>query len=294
MTRGRSGEAPETVAPRFEPRNRAWLETVIASQDDRSRVSAHGDPLPAFPPVELQVATTSLGGRDTILPAFAFYEDVLSAADRCGMAWTADARVLDFGVGWGRIARLFLHEVRLRNLYGIDVDPAFTRMCADLFGTANFSTCSPLPPTGFAPATFSLVSAYSVLSHLAPGVAERWIGEFARIVRPGGLLAFTTRDVTFLDYCEALSRQATTGYPRALGELFPDFGAARARYARGEFLFATSTALSGGGPRNESFYGEAFIPQAYVEARWTKDFELVEARFDPVRYDQRAFVLRRR
>jgi SAM-dependent methyltransferase len=280
----------------FAPRDPLpeWIDRVCAARGDGSMRSPHGDPLPAFPPAELQVATTSLSGRAAMLQAFAFYDEILESAAACGVRWSG-AKVLDFGTGWGRIARLFLREVRLADLYGIDVDPAFAKLTGELFGSRNFTPCRPLPPTEFAPATFTAVSAYSVFSHLAPAVADRWMEEFARIVRPGGLVAFTTRDVTFLDYCEELSRSPdATGYAAALGKLFADLPAQRSAWARGEFVFGTSTGVSGGGPRDESFYGEAFIPPAYVRARYSKDFELVADRFDPARHDQRSYVLRRR
>jgi hypothetical protein len=244
--------------------------------------------------VALQVGTTSLHGRDAMAQALRFYEDVLAAADRSRLRWSADPRVLDFGVGWGRVARLFLRDVPMDRVFGIDVDPAFAKLTCELFGNENFTRCDPLPPTTFRPGTFLVVSAYSVFSHLSPVAADAWIGEFARVVRRGGLVAFTTRDVTFLDYCGRFAGGGATQYETALGRLFPDFDAARAAYARGEFVFATSSGVSGGGPRDESFYGEAFIPPAYVAARYSGDFELVDCRFDPSRYDQRLFVLRRR
>jgi SAM-dependent methyltransferase len=287
---GARGAAPSP------PAGATWLDRVLAREADPAVRSPNGDPLPAFPPKELQAATTGLAGRDTMLQAFGFYEDVLASAAECGIAWGGGAKLLDFGTGWGRVARLFLREVQLADVHGIDVDPAFAKLSGELFGRpANFTVCRPLPPTDFAPATFSAIVAYSVFSHLAPSVADRWVEEFARIVRPGGIVAFTTRDVSFLDYVERLSRTADlTGYPAALGRLFSDHAAPRAAYAAGEFVYATSEGVSGGGPRDESFYGEAFIPPAYVKARWARDFEVVGNRFDPSRYDQRSYVLRRR
>lgn len=272
----------------------AWLDRVVASQQDRSLRTPFGDPLPAFPPPELQEATTGLSGRAALLQAFRFYEDILEAADTCGLDWSS-ALVLDFGTGWGRIARLFLRDVPLHRLHGVDVDPAFVKLCGELFGTPNFTTCRPMPPSDLAPATFGVVSAFSVFSHLAPAAADAWMDEFARIVRPGGIVAFTTRDPSFLDYVESLSREPSlAGYQKALVELFPDHVGLRAAYARGEFVFATSRGVSGGGPRDESFYGEAFIPLEYVQTRWARHFEVVACRFDPARYDQRGFILRRR
>ena len=108
------------------------------------------------------------------------------------------SRLLDFGVGWGRVARLFLNETRLENIYGIDVDPAFVEMTARMFRTTNFSVCQPFPPTP-RPGTFDLIVAYSVFSHLSEPGFNAWLDEFARLLRPGGHVAFTTRHESFFD-----------------------------------------------------------------------------------------------
>jgi hypothetical protein len=45
---------------------------------------------------------------------------------------------------------------------------------------------------------------------------------------------------------------------------------------------------------NESFYGEAFIPPAYAQRRYSGRFDVISTAFDPIRYDQRILVLRKR
>lgn len=143
---------------------------------------------------------------------------------------------------------------------------------------------------------FDLIYAYSVFSHLSERATLAWMAEFARITRPGGLVAWTTRHATFFDFCEWAAGQgdAVSGYVRAIGELFPDLPAVRARHARGEFVHASSPGVGGGGPRDESFYGETWIPVEYARRAFAADFEMVAAYFDGSRYDQTCFVFRRR
>ena len=75
---------------------------------------------------------------------------------------------------------------------------------------------------------------------------------------------------------------------------FDDTAVPRAALHRGEFVHATAGGVSGGGVRNESFYGESWIPQAWLEHEFADRFEFVASCFDPARYDQIAYVLRKR
>jgi SAM-dependent methyltransferase len=272
-----------------------WQQHVIRSLNENGLQSPLGDPMPGFPAEELQRNTTGLDGESGIRQAFHFYRDIQRALAQTGASLRENSRVLDFGVGWGRIARLFLRDVRLGSLYGIDVDPAFIEITARSFGAGNFSVCAPFPPTKFDSGSFDLVSAYSVFSHLSEDAFNAWLAEFARILKPGGHLAFTTRHVSFFDYCAwaAAQKDLPQGYTRALGELFVDIDAARAKYRDGSIVHATSVGVSGGGPRTQAFYGETFIPKAYVERACRDKFTLVLESFDDARYDQTCFVLRR-
>ncbi len=59
----------------------------------------------------------------------------------------ADERVLDFGVGWGRLIRLFAHDVPANQLFGVDVDADILEVCAQTGVPGTLSLVEPGTPT---------------------------------------------------------------------------------------------------------------------------------------------------
>ena len=185
-----------------------WLSQVIASLSDASIRSPLGDRMPGFPSEERQKNTTSIAGEQALRQANGFYCDICNVIDPAGLGLHAGAAVLDFGSCWGRITRFFMRDVSVENLHGIDVVSEFVDECRQLFGTNNFNVCNPLPPCEISSSSIHLITAYSVFSHLSENAFHAWMKEFHRILRPGGVLAFTTRSEVFLDYCKQLRESA--------------------------------------------------------------------------------------
>lgn len=282
-----------------------WLDRLTESLHNNSLKTPLGEPMPQFPPEQLQVDTTGLGGAAALAQAAAFYADLVDTADRLERPLGEESRILDFGSGWGRITRFFLRDTRHDNIVGLEVDPGFVEISNHLFGGANFQVCNPQPPTPFATGSFDVVSAYSVFSHLSEETSRQWVDEFARLLKPGGLFIFTTRNEAFLDTCRQLSLMGNLNHHQSiLAGMFDNWEDARRQFRSGQFLHR---GLGGGGVRDASYYGESFIPRAYIEREYGENFEIVfasgETAQGPARhglagrraeYDQACFVLRRR
>ena len=206
------------------------------------------------------------------------------------------SRILDFGVGWGRIARFFLRDVPIENIYGVDVTPEFTKICRETFQSERFTTCQPHPPTSLPDQHFDFIVGYSVFSHLSEEACMEWMKEFSRILAPGGIIAVTTRGRPFFDFCESQMKKQTgfhlslrnlfnkekpSGYLEALGGLFKDFDAARVSYDRGEFVHSNVQGVGGGGAMNTTFYGETFIPEAYARHAYASFLYFERFMYDP-------------
>lgn len=259
-----------------------WFKKICDSYR-HPPVMHNGEPLPGFPPDELQANTTGQAGIDTLREAFVFYEDCATVFDEAAAGLQDHHTLLDFGVGWGRIARFFLKNIPKRQIYGIDVTPQFVELCRKTFGNDNFYVCQPFPPTAFEDNQFDYIVGYSVFSHLSEQACGQWMREFHRILKPGGMLALTTRGRPFFDFCERLKGQGYSGYLDALSKMFTDFGEARRRYDDGEFVHSNAPGVNGGGSMNASFYGETFIPEDYARKAYAPSMLLKRFLFEPPR-----------
>ena len=94
--------------------------------------------------------------------------------------------ILDFGCGCGRVLR---HWSGLPSkVHGCDYNRAAIRWCRRNLSFAQLAVNRLEPPLPYAPASFDLVYALSVFTHL-PGTLQRpWVEELFRVLRPGGFL----------------------------------------------------------------------------------------------------------
>jgi SAM-dependent methyltransferase len=244
-----------------------WCFTDGYRSDERLRSI-----LPAFPSDHIQCQFAGASGDDTMRDAFAFYSLVQNLVRQHGSRPLQS--VLEFGCGWGRIIRFFMRDVTPHNLWGIDCMPEAIEICKESNRHCQFQLVSPLPPTGLPDATFDLVYAYSVFSHLSEAAHLAWLAEFARVLTPGGLLIATTRPREFILAC-AQAREAgdTRDWAQGTVKAFLHTEDAVARYDRGEFLYEP---LGAGGVLDASFFGETCIPKPYVFQKWSQLLEIVD------------------
>ena len=234
-----------------------------------------GGPLPGFPPVEVQISTVSQSGDAAIRQAWEFMAACIQRFIKSPHWFKSNKTLLDFGTGWGRIARCFLRDFPEHGIFGVDIDRDMIEFCRSAFKRGNFTACNPLPPLELPDASIDFIVSYSVFSHLSEQACKSWVVEFARLLKPGGIVALTTRPRWFFDYAQSLPAESSSYYHRALVAMFPDFDLARAAYDRGEFVHS---ALGVGGDPNEPapIYGETFIPERYAREAYADHLTLTE------------------
>jgi SAM-dependent methyltransferase len=97
--------------------------------------------------------------------------------------------VLDFGIGCGRIARFFPQTAP--KLHGVDIDAHNVAWCRENLPWVDTSHTAASPPLPFEADKFELIFGHSVMTYIAEAGQHAWLGELARITRPGGLCLLT-------------------------------------------------------------------------------------------------------
>jgi SAM-dependent methyltransferase len=220
---------------------RAWPERLAGGPRE-------SDGLP-LPPGLLRVQVTGAARADEFLAQSARAADtVRRAAGEAGRDIAGFDAVLDFGCGCGRVMRRWA-TVSGPRFYGCDYNPKLVEWCQRNLTFAEFAVNGLAPPLPYADRAFDFVYALSVFTHLTEPLQHAWMDELRRIIRPGGLLVFTTRG-------DAWSWKLTA--------------AERARYDAGRLV-----------TRYEEVSGTnlcaVFHPLAYVHERMFDGFRLVNS-----------------
>jgi len=232
--------------------------------------------LPSLPPDDIQRNWTGATGERTMREALNFYRITTGYLRRYGNGLRSSSVVLDFGCGWGRILRFYLRDVDHENLHGCDCYPEAIEVARQQNRWCSFHLTDPLPPSGFESEKFDLIYLFSVFSHLSEAAHLAWLEEFHRLLKPGGLVVATTRPRSFISQMAQLRENKNNPVQTQGGaRSFLDTEAVLAEYDAGKFCHSPS---GGGGPLETSFYGESCIPRKYVEANWTRWYELRDYR----------------
>jgi len=237
-----------------------WLQSIGVSTDPMLR--SHVPPLPpralreivADPEPEVFLWT---GYLDTAR-ILDLYEQYRSAPS------SARSSILDFGCGCGRMSR-FLTQLRdVCDVHASDINPRHVAWCQEHLREVRTVCNSPLPPLPYADRTFDLVFSLSVFTHLDEPAIGRWLGEFHRILAPGGLLIATTHGPNVLEMIrDSEAHQRTCRMDAA------EAGVLLARFAEHPFEFRPYGAARLFEPAEAgSDYGNTFIHPDYIHRKW--------------------------
>ena len=266
-----------------------WLRVLLDSIEGRAPV-----PMPRFPPPELQAGFVGSSNQSAIYEAWNFYLLMTQTRRTLGTPLRPWSNVLDFGCGWGRFARMFLRDVPGSRIWCADAWDLALNCCRETGVPGRLVQLRQMPPSPLPSRRFDTAFAYSVFSHLSPTAHDAWRQEFARVVKPGGLVFVTTEGRWFIDYCQHLREcpdEVTSYWHELLATSFEDVEDAHARYDRGEMVYAPN----GGGPSLlPEYYGDAVVPAGYFQSEWGGDFDVIDFIADQSRFPQAVAVMRRR
>lgn len=172
-------------------------------------------------------------------------------------------RVLDFGCAAGRMLR---HVPRSgeSEFWGVDVSAPHIRWCQENLRGLNFVLTTTAPHLPFADGYFDLVYAASVFTHISD-LADAWLLEIARVLRPGGHAYLTVHDLRSYELLTTRSRYSEDPTLAELVKEASEFGGREAVRSGNVDAF-----WFGADPGSQVFYDPD-----YLIGKWGKWLHLV-------------------
>jgi SAM-dependent methyltransferase len=251
----------------------------------------NGIVFPGFPSAQLQAQFVGSSFEGALNEAGKFYSDAKRLyIEQAGEQLSSLTRILDFGVGWGRIIRFFWRDVGESNLFGVDVDPDILDVCKETKVPGNFSKIQPLGYLPFPDGYFDFVFAYSVFTHLAENTHLHWMNEIKRVLRPNGIFVGTIEPRRFIDFIANIPEDTPSNWHKSLRNHAIDLASLYEIFDNGDLVYLPT---GGGKFRDASFYGDAIVPIKYIQRKWI-DFDVCKYIDDPKEYWQALFCAKRK
>jgi SAM-dependent methyltransferase len=222
--------------------------------------------LPDVPDPSLQQLWNGTSGVALASQSVSFYTKLCDRLRAHSDRPLDEARVLDFGCGWGRLTRYVARDVQPGRLYGCDPVQQILDVCRDSRVPATLARSDFLPERLPFDKPFDHAFAFSVFTHLSEEAHEHALRALHRALCPGAILVVTVRPPGYLRFCELMHA--------ALAALGPDPGA---KLREPRYLFVAHPAepshlqYEGG----EMTYGETVVTIPYIRERWSAMFELL-------------------
>jgi SAM-dependent methyltransferase len=230
-----------------------WADLNRRLAFDRPELARYVAP---FPPTELMQNVSGLTVDRDFAAHGAHFWDVFSLL--LPRPVSSYSPVLDFGCGCGRLARMF--KGHPGEVHGCDIDKRHVEWVRDNLDFVRALHTQPNQPVAYRDATFDLVIAISVFTHLDEATQDLLLSEMARIVRPGGTLLLTTHGERALQ--RAVDEESIY---RMLSVDSAGFADAQRTFDAGRLAFIPQR----GHLTTDKFtYGITFTPDRYVHEHW--------------------------
>jgi SAM-dependent methyltransferase len=115
---------------------------------------------------------------------------------RTGRLRTQKLRILDWGVGAGRISMHLRKHTELE-VFGADIDPiTMEQLHASGFERSKFKLMKAGGDIPFPDNSFDACFGYSVFTHLTGDLETRYLSEVRRVLKPGGVAVFSVHGLS--------------------------------------------------------------------------------------------------
>jgi len=164
---------------RYGKRSPAYLREML-----------QGNPLP--PPSVMNLVQGNTDPVYYIQNGTAAFETVTETLQKSWVDVNQMERILDFGCGCGRVLRHWKPYAHRIDIHGTDYNPELVYWSHKLCKHATVGRNSAAPPLAYPDNYFSYIYALSVFTHLTVELQDAWMDECFRVLKPGGVLLFTT------------------------------------------------------------------------------------------------------
>lgn len=169
---------------------------------------------------------------------FATGEDVISCEMEIlrgmRMAPSAEGRALDFGCGLGRLTNAIAGHVRLAQ--GVDISEEMVRKARELVrrpGKVEFVHNPRSDLSAFDGGAYDLVYSDITLQHIPTEIQARYLCDFLRLLKPGGVARFqTVRAIGWRSWIPNRLVEIYRGWKHRGRAFLPNYGISRRRIAR--------------------------------------------------------------
>jgi SAM-dependent methyltransferase len=252
---------------------------VVPLDRDRKQPAVKSSETLPLPPADW---LTSWGGRDVFLVGGRNDVNIMRGVAKAhGYQFQPGSRVLEFGSSRGRMMRWLYDFAGDCDVYGVDVVAEDVVWCQKYLGAPfHYMTNTSYPNLPFEDGSFDFIYAGSVFTHISD-IADMWILELRRLLRPGGKMYITIHD----------NHSVRVLYERGHVANNPWWGAVMKEYERvteGRPLSDFQTvAILRGGPSME----QVFYDRDWVLGHWGQYLKFVALREEALSAFQTALLL---
>ncbi len=170
-----------------------------------------------MPGDDVQVLWTGASGHVLLAQSVAFVRTLATYFPNRRTLPPADATLLDFGCGWGRLLRLACKFVRPSHLWAVDPWDRSIALCQEHGVLGNLRLSPWIPRELDVPQGLDMAYAFSVFTHLPAEVAVIALQTLTRHLVSGGRLLLTIRPLEYWSWHD-FSEPAARGYSRERAE----------------------------------------------------------------------------
>lgn len=201
-----------------------------------------------------------------------------------GFTFSAGSRVLELGCSRGRMMRWLCDVAATSEIWGVDVVAEDVTWChQNLSPPMHFATTTSFPHLPFEDGYFDLVYAGSVFTHISD-LADAWVLELRRIVRPGGKLYLTVHDNNSVRILYDRGHVANNPWWR---EVMAEYEKVTEKRPLADFK---TVVLLRGGPSME----QVFYDRDYIQQHWGRYLKYLALREEAYSAFQTALLFEKR